>query len=31
MFGAYSGPHLVMEALAVIFLRKGLKTELGKV
>ncbi|SDG36635.1 glycoside hydrolase family 108 protein [Pelagibacterium luteolum] len=30
-FGGMSGPHLVMEALAVIFLRRGLKSELGKV
>lgn len=31
MFGEYSGPQMVMEALAVIFLRRGLKTDLGKV
>jgi hypothetical protein len=31
MFGDYSGPQMVMEALAVIFLRRGLKTDLGKV
>lgn len=29
-FGAYSGPQLVMEALAVLFLRRGLKSELGR-
>lgn len=31
MFGDYSGPQMVMEALAVIFLRRGLKADLGKV
>ncbi len=31
MLGDYSGPQMVMEALAVIFLRRGLKTDLGKV
>jgi len=30
MLGEYSGPQMVMEALAIIFLRRGLKTELGK-
>ena len=29
-FGEYSGPQMVMEALAIICLRRGLKTELGK-
>lgn len=29
MFGEYSGPQMVMEALAVIFLRRGLKSELS--
>ncbi|WP_404405378.1 glycoside hydrolase family 108 protein [Pelagibacterium halotolerans] len=29
-FGEYSGVQLVMEALAVIFLRKGIKTDLGQ-
>lgn len=29
-FGEYSGPQMVMEALAVIFLRRGLKGDLGK-
>jgi lysozyme family protein len=28
--GEYSGPQLVMEALAVIFLRRGLKGDLGR-
>jgi lysozyme family protein len=31
MFGEYSGPQMIMEALAVIFLRRGLKADLGKV
>lgn len=30
-FGEYSGVQLIMEAFAVIFLRRGLKSELGKV
>ncbi|AEQ50813.1 glycoside hydrolase family 108 protein [Pelagibacterium halotolerans] len=30
MLGEYSGPQMVMEALAIIFLRRGLKSELGK-
>lgn len=29
-FGEYSGPQMVMEALAIIFLRRGLKADLGK-
>lgn len=29
-FGEYSGPQMIMEALAVIFLRRGLKGDLGK-
>ena len=29
-FGDYSGPQLIMEALAVIFLRRGLKGDLGR-
>ena len=29
-FGEYSGPQLIMEALAVIFLRRGLKGDLGR-
>lgn len=29
-FGEYSGPQMVMEALAVIFLRRGLKGDLGR-
>ncbi len=29
-FGDYSGTQLVMEALAVIFLRRGLKSEIGR-
>ncbi|WP_127145665.1 glycoside hydrolase family 108 protein [Pelagibacterium montanilacus] len=28
--GGYSGSQLVMEALAIIFLRKGIKTDLGR-
>jgi hypothetical protein len=30
-FGDYSGPQMIMEAFAVIFLRRGLKGDLGKV
>lgn len=30
VLGDYSGPQLIMEALAVIFLRRGLKADLGK-
>lgn len=30
LFGDYSGTHLIMEALAVIFLRKGIKKEVGQ-
>ncbi|WP_158541505.1 glycoside hydrolase family 108 protein [Pelagibacterium lacus] len=29
-FGDYSGPQLIMEAFAIIFLRKGIKTDLGR-
>ncbi|WP_332716945.1 glycoside hydrolase family 108 protein [Pelagibacterium mangrovi] len=29
-FGDYSGPQMIMEAFAVIFLRRGLKGDLGK-
>lgn len=28
-FGDYSGAQMVMEALAVIFLRRGIKADLG--
>lgn len=31
MFGEYSGPQMVMEALAIIFLRRGLKSDLGRI
>jgi hypothetical protein len=30
LFGDYSGMQLIMEALAVIFLRKGIKSEVGR-
>ncbi|WP_196259207.1 glycoside hydrolase family 108 protein [Pelagibacterium limicola] len=30
LFGEYSGTQLIMEALAVIFLRKGIKSEVGR-
>lgn len=30
MFGDYSGAQLVMEALAIMFLRRGIKSEVGR-
>ncbi len=30
VFGEYSGTQLIMEALAIIFLRKGIKSEVGR-
>lgn len=30
LFGDYSGTQLIMEALAIIFLRKGIKSEVGR-
>lgn len=30
IFGEYSGAHLIMEALGIIFLRRGIKNEVGR-